>query len=335
MTEDQVRHIIIPDEKIEDLIETHISYVLLTPKHAYKIKKAVQFSFLDFSTIEKRKYYCEQELVLNQRLAKDMYQKVVPVRQRASAFLINIAEGRIVDYTLQMKRMDNSKEMHLLLEKNQVVPKDMDKIVGILVPFHKELPSIHKVLDPGSIKDIFNDIWSIEALVDKALGSEYADIIADAIAFSDRFVESHQAVLALRIERGLIKNCHGDLHTRNIFLEDRATIFDCIEFNAAFREIDILYELAFFCMDLDAEGHEELSLCFMEQYASQYPEVVQEPSDANLFLYYKLYRANVRAKVSALKISQAASDVERATAEAETKKYLDLMKTYFDKLIEL
>ena len=142
--------------------------------------------------------------MLNQRLAKDMYQKVVPVRKLGSAFLINAAEGQIVDYALQMKRMDNSREMHLLLAEGLVTRKDIDKIARILVPFHRKQPSIKEPLDPDSVKEIFNDIRSVQEVISSEMGAAFENIIVDAINFSDQFVDSHLSFKSLVIESFVI-----------------------------------------------------------------------------------------------------------------------------------
>ncbi|NND31640.1 MAG: hypothetical protein HKN76_03550, partial [Saprospiraceae bacterium] len=209
MTEAQVRNIKIFGESIEKFIETHISFVILTKAHAYKIKKAIQFSFLDFSSIAKRKFYCDQELKLNQRLAGDMYLDVVPVRQKDGQFLIHSQTGAIADHALQMRRMDNRKEMHRMLQSHSVTHADIVKIAEILVNFHRSLPGIMEPLDARALKDIFNDIRSIEGILNRDFAGKYTGLVSQVRSFSDHFIDSHSTVLEERIRRGLIKDCHG------------------------------------------------------------------------------------------------------------------------------
>lgn len=329
MTISQVRKIAIVHELLCEVIETHISLILLTKQYVYKIKKPVRFSFLDFSMLAQRKYYCGEELKLNNRLTDEIYLDVVPVTQVQDTFFIGKNEGKIIDYAVKMKRIKASKQMHLLLEKNQVTRNDIEKIANKLVPFHQAAKVISRPLNLVEMKENFNDIRSVKYFVKKEIGEEYEKIINACIQFSDRFLEDNNKFLTSRIDKGMIRDGHGDLHSSNIFLDEEPIIFDCLEFNAKFREIDILNELAFFCLDLEAYDHEDLSVFFMKKYRQFFPEIIQTDFETQLFLYYKLYRANIRAKVISIKAKQIKVGEEKEKLFQEITTYLHLMEKYF------
>lgn len=312
------------------LVETHISYVILGTSFAYKFKKEIIYSFLDFSTLQKRKYYCERELMLNNRLTKGMYLEVVPVRQERSGISIDGPDGKIIDYAIKMKRMQDAKQMHLMLDKKQVTLQHIRSLAVLIRKFHDRTDVIHRKFNKDHFSSRFNDIQSVSDFVKKSLGVEKVKAIEKAMHISDHFLDKHQNLFSKRVEGGFIRDCHGDLHSRNIFLYAHPVIFDCIEFNDEFRQIDVLDELAFFCMDLEAEGFYALSKAFMDYY---FAKMINEfgKKEHLLFTYYKCYRANVRAKVNALRALKAEGDVLEKNLR-DVKKYLTLMGSY---LVEL
>ena len=312
------------------LVETHISYVILGTSYAYKFKKDLQYSFLDFSTLPLRKYYCERELHLNNRLTKGMYLKVVTARQSGSGIIIDGEEGEIIDYAIQMKRMQDSKQMHVMLEKRQVNENHIRALAKVIRKFHRQTDIIHVPFDRQKFSSRFNDIKSIADPVREKLGDVYAEIIEKSIRVSDQFLHTHDDLFTQRVQDGWIRDCHGDLHSRNIFLYAHPVIFDCIEFNDEFRQIDILDELAFFCMDLEAEGYARLSTLFIDVYFQSNKERFGQ-KEKLLFTYYKAYRANVRAKVNGLRLTSAEGK-EIVTHTREIQKYLSLMDAYLAEL---
>ena len=311
-----------------ELIETHISYVLLGRSLAYKMKKSIKYSFLDFSTLSRRKYFCEREVMLNNRLSKGVYLGVVPVYQQEGRIIIGGTRGKMIDYAVKMKRLQGAKQMHLMLEQKLVTIKHMKVLANMIRAFHQRAEVIHTVFDPSAHASRFNDIRSIALFVKHGLGSKEAAIIRRAVRMSDAFLRIHKEVFKERIAKGYIRDCHGDLHSRNIFLYARPVIFDCLEFNDDFRRIDILDELAFFCMDLEAEGFDELSEAFTNYYfvgeRAQFGK-----KEHLLFTYYKCYRANVRAKVNALRAMNPEVSVRKGSL-ADVRKYINLMDRYLD-----
>jgi uncharacterized protein len=309
-----------------ELVETHISYVLLGSGYAYKFKKSIRYSFADFSTVAKRKYFCEREVVLNNRLSRGLYLGVVPVYQKASQIIVDGREGRIIDYAVKMKRLQSGKQMHLMLAEGLVTQKHIRQLALMIRKFHAEAEVIHTPFQQDHFSTRFNDLLSISEFVQSALGRKYVAILSKAIRISDAFLHKHSDLFIKRFEKGYVRDVHGDLHSRNIFLYAQPIIFDCLEFNDEFRKTDVLDELAFFCMDLDSEGYVGLSKAFTDHYFSGRAKEFGVEEHL-LFAYYKCYRANVRAKVNALRAMKPDVSVKKGSAE-DVQKYLDLMEGY-------
>lgn len=327
MTEEQVKAIHISGEELIGIEETHISQVILTDRHAYKIKKPVRFSFLDFSTLALRKHFCERELELNRRLAREIYLAVKPIKRFGNDLFLGQGQGEIIDYAVQMKRLQSDRQMHLLLEHNKVTKNDILAIARVIVDFHRKARILKNSFDPKGLNERFNDLQSVERIIRDNFGKRYHVMIDRIISFSRSFIDQNSTTFRSRIERGLVRDCHGDLHSRNIFLEEDPVVFDCIEFSDAFRAIDLIDEIAFFCMDLEVENQWGFSKMFEEEYLRLLPEAVLDDADRLLLQYYKLYRANVRTKVSALQIGQSNKGSKEQTLK-EVQKYLNLMDKY-------
>ncbi len=324
------------------LIETHISYVILGQDWVYKIKKPFHYTFLDFSTLAKRKFYCEEELRLNRRLAAAMYHQVLPVYEDEEGPLITSSQEKapekatIIDYALEMKRMDSDLEMDKLLARNAVTSSDVEKIAFKVARFHESAPAIHEGIVGDQLKAKFHDITTVEDFLTDNLPA-YKQQLNKLLQINDRFLSNMNNYLKERHDAGMIRDCHGDLHSKNIFLYEDPVIFDCIEFNEKFRQIDILNEIAFFCMDLEANGAWELSTHFYHNYQPVIDSGLEPDhyTDA-LFTYFKAYRANVRGKVIALKSMERKGydSKEFDTSLHQIKGYLDLMNYYLSTLPE-
>lgn len=311
------------------LTETHISWVILAGTFAYKIKKPVRFSFLDFSTRQKRRFYCERELLLNRRLAAQMYLGVVPVYQSEQDFSVNGKNGRIVDYAVMMMRMEPAKEMDKMLLAGQVRGEMISALAAKLAGFHHHAAVISRPPDIAAVRERFNDLLSVQAFAGQQLGAAYADIITQAIQQSDLFLKTHSALIAKRSGEGFVRDLHGDLHTANIFLYDDPVIFDCIEFNDAMRELDILDELAFLGMDLEAYGRNDLSEWLYKEY-HRLSGAGQNQGTIALYAYYKSYRANVRAKVLLLRARDTKDEQVVVASIRSARSYLQLLGDYLD-----
>lgn len=336
MTEQDIEGLIqsLEAEKEEVMrIETHASWVLLTSRWAYKIKKPVDFGFLDFSTLEKREHYCREEVRLNRRLAPEMYRGVVRIERHGDRSSFEADEGgggELLDFAVKMRRLPPKKQMDHLLSAHEVQYRDVEAIARMLAPFHRDAERIEEAGGVSAYKDRFNDILQEKELFVRMLGEEAGDRVEKAVKASDAFLEGHAELLKARREEGMIRDCHGDLHSGNIFIDEGPVIFDCIEFNPSFRRIDVLDEIAFFCMDLEAHKEDELAAHFLKIYNQAFP-VIRKGEEEALFDYFKAYRANVRAKVTALRASQE----EGEDAEKEKGRvllYLELMDRYLDRL---
>lgn len=311
-----------------ELIETHISWVILCDRFVYKIKRPVKYSFLDFSTVELRRFYCCRELELNKRLTHHVYVEVVPVRENNGRILIGNGEGNIIDYALKMHKLKTEKRMDNLLVKGAVRTEDIKSLAEIVAAFHKKTTIIYQK-NLQDIREKFNDLSEEREYLAAQLGSSFGHLIEEAIAVSNSFLYRNRELIAYRLMKGMYRDGHGDLHSRNIFLLPQPVPFDCIEFNDDFRQIDVLNEIAFLCMDLEAFGFPDLSEQFLRDYNHFFPAMTTG-KDEQLFVYYKIYRANIRAKVNSLRGKSAKTGEEKNRALAAAEKYLNLIKDYLE-----
>lgn len=310
------------------LLETHISWVILTDHDAYKIKKPVKFSFLDFSNLEKRKYYCEQELILNRRLATQMYLQVVPICKNGESFSFNGKEGEVIDYAVLMKRMDAAREMDQLLKQNSVDKSVIKSLAAKIAAFHAQATVVRKAASIDAQKSLFNDLATLQDFIEVYLDKDYKAVVQNAMEKSNRFLKDYEPFIAERSENGFVRDLHGDLHTGNIFLYKDPVIFDCIEFNDEMRQVDVLDEMAFLCMDLESYGRPDLSDYLFRNYLG-YEGTEMTEEERLLFGYYKVYRANIRAKVHLLHARERTDN--QASLEHSLKmaaQYLDCLKRY-------
>ncbi len=312
------------------IMETHISWVLLTPVYAFKIKKPLRLSFLDFSTLEQRAFYCQEEVRLNRRLAPDLYLGILsiqPDEEGQLAIMPMHGDHPVLDFAVWMRRVDNSRQMDLLLERDSVRPKDVEALARLLARFHREhiletsaIPSD----TAGMYRNDFEDLLSLAPVAARLFGAE-AEAKLDAWRKRERhFLETHGARLEERARTGFWVDGHGDLHARNIFLlRNGPVVFDCIEFDAHLRRLDVLNELAFLVMDLETRGHAALAQAFMAAYL-QHWKCMEDPEDEQLLQYFKAYRANVRLKIALLQWEQ---DTQPKTAQM-AKRYWQMLEHY-------
>lgn len=307
------------------LVETHISWVFLMDDYAYKIKKPVRFSFLDFSTLEKRKYYCEKEVVLNRRLSKDMYLDTIPVYKNGKSF--SLKEGEVYDYAVKMRRMDTELEMDKLLEKNRVGSEIIKNLASVVAAFHSTATIVKRSPSIADLQNRFNDITEIQDDCSRLLGEEFSDLIPQMIEQSNVFLLNNNHYIKERAGNGLVRDGHGDLHTGNIFLYSVPVIFDCIEFNDEMRQLDILDEVAFLAMDLESFNRFDLSEIFYHSYMRE-SGLEEEVQSLHLYQYYKCYRASVRAKVCLIKAVQGNSKQAIKKSADNALRYFQLIKYY-------
>lgn len=311
-----------------ELVETHISWVILCDRFVYKIKKPIKYSFLDFSTLELRRHFCERELELNQRYSQNIYLEVLPIYELNETFTIGKNEGTIIDYTLKMHKFDPERQMDVLVSQNKVSKSNIKILAERIADFHKSAKIINET-NIFNVKEAYNDLRMEKEFLSEHLGIEYGERIDRALETSETFLQTNKALLLERLRSGFFRDCHGDLHTRNIFLLPEPQLFDCIEFNDEYRQIDVLNEVAFLCMDLDALDKKDLSDLCIDHYNIQFA-TMRTLEERKLFTYYKSYRANVRAKVNCLRAKSASNKPDRKKALDEAKKYLLLMEGYLN-----
>lgn len=310
-----------------ELIETHISWVLLTEHFAYKIKKPIKLSFLDFSTLSQRNYYCRREIMLNERLSQGIYLQKVPIMLSDNEVSIGVGPGKVIDYAVKMKRIPLHLQMDTLLQAGEVEAIHIASIARVLATFHQETRSV-TVRHPAALYRMeFNDLAHIHPAALEAIPRAMGALIPKALLASDQFLAEHSEWLDTRCQLGYFRDCHGDLHSGNIFLTHPPILFDCIEFNDELRHIDILNEIAFLCMDLEFYQKPELSTCFLEKYCS-FTDTKLSAVDLHVFLWYKMYRANVRAKIYLIRYQDQEKPADLKTA----LRYLQLMGTYTKEL---
>jgi len=200
-----------------ELIETHISWVFLCDRFVYKIKKPIKYSFLDFSTIEKRKYYCNREIELNRRLTDAIYIDVQPIIEKSGNFFVGEGEGEIIDFAVRMRKIHRKLQMDSLIINNKVTHADIFNLAKKIATFHKNTSIIYQK-DFLDVQKMFNDLEGERDFLDNNLNIFSSRIISHAIDSSNKFIEDNKGLLANRLETGFFRDCHGDLHSRNIFL---------------------------------------------------------------------------------------------------------------------
>jgi len=282
------------------VIETHISWVILTGQYAYKIKKPVNFGFLDFSTLDKRRRYCAEELRLNRRFAPEIYLELVEIRGSEAAPRIG-GEGEVIEYAVKMREFPQSCLLSAHAAQGDLRPSTIDDIADTLAALHLDSNIAAVDSDFGSAAQV--EHWSEQNLVQIASAIPPEDLPNNYFGLK-RWYRENQALLEIVEERrraGHVRDCHGDLHLGNMALIDGKTrFFDCIEFNPELRWIDTLSEAAFVAMDLHARGYSG----FCWRFLNRYFERGGDRDGIALLRYYFVYRALVRAKVEALRAGQ-------------------------------
>ncbi len=297
--------------KTVEVIETHISWVLLAGRYAYKIKKALDLGFLDYTGLEVRRFCCEEELRLNRRTAPHIYLDVVPIG--GSTDDPKFGAQPAMEYAVRMHRFGSDNLMDDLLRRGKVTAQHIDHLAAAVSRFHASLPAV----DTGSA---FGSAACIHAAAQQNFEQLFVQLkddadkesIATLQAVTDAEYAACKDVFELRRVRGFVRECHGDLHLGNIALiEDEPVPFDCIEFNPALRWLDVMDEVAFTVMDLLHRDHPE----FAWRLLNACLEASGDYGGLSVLRFYLAYRATVRAKVSAIRAGQAGI-AKRAKFEA-------------------
>ncbi|HXX13115.1 MAG TPA: AAA family ATPase [Burkholderiales bacterium] len=292
-------------------IETHISDVLLTGAYAYKLKKPLDLGFLDFSTLEKRRLYCEEELRLNRRLAPDLYLEVVPLTGQPTAPRIG-GEGEPFEYAVKMRQFDQAGILERVLARGELTAAHADEAAELLAQFHAALPPASADSLYGRAKSVMSPaLQNFDQLVPLVQTERDRELLIRLREWTQGQHAQLQGVFEERHREGFVRECHGDLHLGNMVLIDgRVRVFDCIEFNPLLRWIDVMNETAFLAMDLIQRGRSDLAFRFLNRYL----EISGDYAGVRLLRYYMVYRALVRAKVAAIRAAQ--DDIAPASTPA-------------------
>ncbi|MGD0626421.1 MAG: AAA family ATPase [Thermodesulfobacteriota bacterium] len=309
-----------------ELVQTHISAIFLTGKHVYKVKKPVNFGFLDFTTLEKRKFYCQQEVELNRRLCPEMYLGVVEIRSHRGRILLGDGPGEIIEYAVLMKQLPPDCMMDRWLARGAITPALLHKIAAKIAHFHAQAETNSEIASYGDIETIRGNVEENFTQTENYVGlSISAEFFREIQESSRRYIQKQLPLLKKRLAGGKIRDCHGDLHLQHICLTEEIFIFDCIEFNQRFRYSDVAADIAFLLMDLDFHGYPLLSA----DLASGYLDISHDWPLFLLLDFYKSYRAYVRGKVISFRLDDPAiSAAEKKSLLAEARRYFHLAHHY-------
>jgi aminoglycoside phosphotransferase family enzyme/predicted kinase len=317
-----------PERPTQVLVrETHISCVFLTDQYAYKLKKPVKFEFVDFSTPEARRAACEDELRLNRRLAADVYLDIVPLTRQADGTLRLRGSGRVVDWLVQMRRLPEDRMLDQLIASGRLRAEEVDRLARFLTDFYQQAPPL--TLPPEEYRAAIEG--HVRANRDELLAANHglpSPLVKRVQTTQLLFLKSCSELLDSRA-RSVIEG-HGDLRPEHVCLEDPPAVFDCVEFSAELRRLDVLDELCFFAMECEFLDADWVGRRVLEVYRQERND---NPPQA-LLCFYKCYRACVRAKVAALRSRQlgAAADQRPTEALKHARRYLELARGYADAL---
>jgi aminoglycoside phosphotransferase family enzyme/adenylate kinase family enzyme len=312
-------------DKIE-LVETHISWVLLTGDFAYKIKKPVNFGFLDFSSLEKRKFYCEEELRLNRRFAPQLYLDLITITGTEDLPSIT-GTGEVLEYAVKMKQFPSDALLSRRLDAGDLREPHMDWLAQSIADLHLQAEIAKEESTFGTIEAVTQPVSENFQQIRQQIQDPDMLLQLDSIEkWSAAASKRLEPEIRKRKQEGYIRECHGDLHLGNIILLHEQVIpFDCLEFNENLRWIDVLSEIAFLIMDLDDHQRPDLSRRLLNKYL----EYTGDYSHLAVLQYYMVYRAMVRAKVNALQLNQDVSGKKNiASALRECKNYIALGNLY-------
>ena len=309
-----------------ELRETHASCVYLTDQKVYKIKKPVNLGFLDFSTLERRHHFCQQEILLNRRFAPNTYLGVVPIRLHNGELFVDGKEGEIIEYAVVMSRLPEERMLDRLVEQNDSnLPEEAVRLGTSLAQMHKDCQICR-----GEVEDVATVVqrnWEenfnqTEHYAGVTISREALDLLRERMHSA---IDNLRRQMQEREAAGQVRDGHGDLHADHICLTYPICIYDCIEFNRRFRVGDILADLAFLLMDLDKRGRQDLARIIEKTWST----LLDEEIDPALLRFYEIYRAFVRGKVSSFLVDDPElSEKEQMAARQRAMEYFDLALGY-------
>jgi hypothetical protein len=313
-----------------EFIQTHISYIFIAGDIVYKVKKPLKFDFLDFTSLEKRKFYCEEELRLNKRLAADTYLDITAISRDSQG---NITLGRgveIVDYAVRMKKLPADRMLKTLLLQGLADDRIMDNLAGKIAAFHQQAQTGGKIDAMGDIENIRHNheenFAETQNCINITIPEYQYNFIKD---YAEKFLVENKTLFGKRVSDHKIRDCHGDLHLDHICVTDDIIIFDCIEFNERFRYGDVAQDVAFLTMDIDFNGYWRHADAFIQSY-------IKHSGDTDMLTllnFYRCYYAYVRGKVTGFRRDQKEiTKSERMEITETAARYFDLAYTYATRL---
>ena len=308
-----------------ELVQTQMSLIYLTGEYVYKVKKPVNLGYLDYTTLEKRHFFCRQELELNRRLCPDAYVTVVAVVEENGELRVE-AQGKAIEYAVKMRQLPQDRMMDVLLPRGQVTPEMVARVAERLVNFHQKAETNQEIAAFGKLNIIRQNCDENFVQTEKYVGLTVLRAKYERIrGYTNGFIESNAGLFEKRVAEGRIRDCHGDLHAAHVCFTDDICIYDCIEFNNRFRYCDVVSELAFLAMDLDRYQQASLSQHLVDTYAG----VSHDKGLLSLLNFYKCYRAYVRGKVEGFKLDDPLiSQNEKAKALETARSYFQLADSY-------
>jgi aminoglycoside phosphotransferase family enzyme/predicted kinase len=297
-------------------LETHISWILRGQKTTLKIKKPYDLGFLDFSSLDARKKYCEKEIEYNSLFAPALYKKVVGITAKGEQVPKDHEE--IAEYAVEMNTFDESQQFDHLLSAGKLNSTDLKKVAHRLVRYYAKAPkneTIQAFGSPEKIKKmVLDNIYESKPFIGRTLSQECYETLCSS---TEKVLEKEGQTLKKR-QKTNVKACHGDLHLRNIcYYQDKVQLFDCIEFNEQFRNIDQIYDLAFLFMDLLYHERQDLAFTLLNEYLL----LTNDFEAMRLLPMYAAIRAVIRGKVTSLLLDQDVSGNKKKQAEEEASKY--------------
>lgn len=308
-----------------ELIETHISWVFLSGLYAYKVKKALNLGFMDCSTLAKRKFYCEEELRLNGRLAPELYLAVVPISGTPDQPQLG-GTGAVLEYAVKMRRFSQQALLSNMLEQHLLTDTHISQIIARVAEFHQTIAAATADTRYGSPDHIAAPVHeNFVQIRERMHDPRHLELLDQLSVWAEQQHESCYQYFRQRKDQGFIRECHGDMHLGNMaVVDDRVVIFDGIEFNPDLYWIDVMSEVAFLCMDLEYHGEHN----FAYRILNGYLEITGDYSGLQVFRYYLAYRAMVRAKVACIRLSQQTGQRMQTSDMQEFERYLKLALSY-------
>ena len=334
-----------------ELVQTQMSFIFLAGEYVYKVKKPVNLGYLDYTTLEKRHFFCQQELELNRRLCPDVYLAVVPITmslrgaKRRSNLVRIEGQGKATEYAVKMRQLPHDRMMDVLLPRGEVTPEMVARVAEKLADFHKKAETNEEIAAFGRLDVIRHNCDENFAQTEKYIGLTILRAKYERIkGYTDNFVKSNLGLFEKRVREGRIKDCHGDLHAAHVCFTDdtrlparrmtsagepspggQVCIYDCIEFNDRFRYGDVASEIAFLAMDLDRYRQAGLSRHLVDTYV----ELSHDEEILKLLNFYKCYRAYVRGKVESFKLDDPLiPQTQKAKALESAQSYFQLAESY-------